>query len=530
MSKRARLQQRQAIAAAAAARPAMVQSGPDLLAGNVQLIGSSGYQAAWNTHQRGYLWWPTTDPQREVDSYSRQEIARRVHWCCANLGLARRLAGALVNLIAGTGLAVKSTNKDTAFRARAERYYNARANSPITYDVRQRITGRKAQRLAVRTMVTDGGMVKVRARDARGGALRAFYSAIAVSGAPKSSPDGWIDGCKLDSAERITHYRFPQRNGTERIVPAAFVSYYTNLEQFGQVHGASVFAHAVAPMIDITELDATVMAGLKEAHRIAYYIAPALGAQTGVGLEDRFRQGGKTNVTDATGASISLKDVQTPGAEIPRLPPGWDIKRLLDERPHENTREFSWSFIQKVSWGAEMSPELLWNVTKLGGANTRYVLADAQTMCAARQQDLVDHHLADDYISTIGAGLDCGDLEGPDESIDPEWWAHGWIPPERQTLDFGRDGKLHIEQYQAGLITATRLFAMRGQDVFEEVNQHLEFIAWRKKRMAELGLSMAEAYPAAPGAAGYQPAWYAPEKAGPKDPNADGQDDPEEEL
>lgn len=476
----------------------------DVFASNVTGFGTDGYQGAWSTQQRGYIYWPTLDPQREVSSYSRREIARRAHWCCANLGLARRIKSALVNLIAGTGLTLRATNKDPKFRARAERYFNAQASSRLTYDLRQRITQRRAQRMLVGTQLTDGGALIVRARDSRGAALRAFYSSLAVSGAPKKNSAGWIDGCKLNALEQITHYRFPQRDGSERIIPASYVEHVADIEAFGSIHAPSVFAHAVARMTDITELNASVMMGLKESQRMGYYIAPQLGAPAGPGLEDRLRQGGKSTLTPTDGVSIELKDVFTQGGEIKKVPPGWDLKLLLDQRPHENTREFIWSYIQDIAWGAGIAPELLWNAVKLGSANQNFVMADANTFVGTKQQDLVDQALAPDYIDTIGCGIEIGDLEGPDESIDPDWWAHGWIPPERQTINFSRDGKIQLEQYRAGLITATRMFAMRGWDAYDETEEHLQYRAWRKKRMKQLGLTMAEAYDATPGAAPQQ--------------------------
>lgn len=468
---------------------------------NFPAFGGDGYQGAWRTQQRGYLYWPSVDPQREVGSYSRLEIGRRAHWCCANIGLARRVRSCLVSLIVGGGLTLKSTNKDPKYRARAERYYNSRARSRLTYDVRQRITQGRAQRMVVATKLTDGGALIVRARDQNGEALRAFYSALAVSGVPKKFPTGWIDGIRVNDLEQVTHFRFPQRDGGERIIPANYVQQVADLEAFGALHGMSIFAHAVPRMTDITELNASVMMGLKESNRLGYYIAPQLGAPTDKTFEERFRQGGTTTVTPAEGVSIELKDIFTPGGEIKRVPAGHELKLLLDQRPHENTREFVWSFIQDISWGTGIAPEVLWNAVKLGSANQRFVLQDLQIFVTGQQQDLVDQYLAPDTIDTLACGIATGELEGPDESIDPDWAAHCWIPPERWTIDIGRDGKLQIEQYRAGLITASRLFAMRGWDAYDETEDHLQFVAWRKKRMAELGVTMADAYPATPGAA-----------------------------
>lgn len=475
--------------------------------------GMGGYQAAWQSDQRGYLYWPfAKDPEREIDTYSREEVARRGHWAAANLGIGRRIKVGLSNLAVGTGLTVRPLTKDATFNAAAAKSYNRRANSANTYDVRGRINGRLAQRLLVMTKLVDGDCAVVRSRSQTGAALRAFYGGLQIGNSAFGSMGNsfayqtggqdprWRDGLYLDSIGRTAFYRFPQLDGSVRDVPASAVSFLCNYETFGQLRGMSIFAHCTPKIIDKTEAESAWMKNLKNSAQIGYFLKKEIGSPTLPDARSRMQSGGNLSVTQpVTNKAITQKMVYGTGGEIPDLPPGFDIKMLLDERPHTNQQELIWEFLRDVAQGCGMHPEVLWNITKLGGANIRYVLAELAVWIALQQQALVDQFLYLDYVDHTSCELAAGRLEYPVD--DPEWWHHGWIPPERITVDFGRDGAIMLKQYQAGLITADRWFSMRGQDAREETIRHLDFIAWRKQELAERGLRLEEAYPPQAGAA-----------------------------
>lgn len=253
-------------------------------------------------------------------------------------------------------------------------------------------------------------------------------------------------------------------------------------------------------MTHITEIDAAVTQGIKAANQIGYYLAADAQAPPVSGMKAALKMapGQQKTVTTPDGKKVTLKVVMGNGNEIAELPPGYDIKTLLDSRPHPNSREFVDNIIRDISWGAGVSSDLLWNIYKLGGANVRYVMADAQVFVTVEQQWLVDYYLSRDWVFHVACEMKAGRLR---QCEDPEWWKHGWIPPARMTVDFGRDGAIYQRWVQAGMLTMNRWYQLNGQDAREETLQHLDFCAWRKKEMNSRGLTLAECYPAQPGAA-----------------------------
>ena len=441
--------------------------------------------ASWSTNQ-GWVYWPTLNPRNEVDTGSRVEVARRAHWLRNNIGLARRLGTGITNLVVGTGLNPQAMTKDADWNHLAEKAYKNRARSGLSYSVNGRFTGVKAQKMMVNTRFYDGEAAVVFAKSDSGGALRGFYSGLQIGNHsnPRLDQSQWSDGIRYDALDRATHYRFPGDNGTFTDVEAANVRFLCRPDSPGSRRAMSALVHAVNKMIKITDLNNSVMKGIMAAQDIGFYLTSNSDEKRQPGIPDAL--GGKVAAVQTPAGPLKLRQVYGQGGIVPSLPKGMDLKTLLDARPHPNLREFTEDFIRDVSWGTGISSDLLWNIYKLGGANVRYVLADAQTFISSEQQDLVDDWLAPDWVWAIALEMQAGRLR---QCNDPEWYLHGWIPPARVTVDYGRDGRILLDWNRAGLLTTSRFYLMQGQMAKQEISSELELIAWHKTRMQELGLT-----------------------------------------
>ncbi len=444
---------------------------------------SSGWLGVGSGPENGLVYWPTLNAKREISPFTRREAARRTHALCANFGVPRRVIAGLTNLIVGSGLSPQAGTTDTEWNQLAEDSYNSRSNSPLTYSVNGRHTGVQMQRLAVMTDLKDGDAGIVFSESASGGALRALYSGLQIGNVRSDlNQDRWTDGLFLDSLDRVQLYRFldPEDDSRYTDVPARDVRFLYRAETPGQVRGISVLAPSLNKILAVSEIWKFVTAGIKRSQEIGYYLAQAAGEKNQeLGIKAAME--GKTVAVQTPNGKVNVK-FSHGGGEVPTLPPGVDIKTLLDERPHQNSREFvDESLIRDISWASGISSDLLWNIYKLGGANVRYVMADAQVFVSTEQQRLVDIWLTSDWIYTIAKEMKAGRLR---RCKDPQWWKHGWVPPARITVDFGRDGAMFLRWFQAGLITSGRLYSLGGLDAREELGKELDLVFWHKGKMA----------------------------------------------
>lgn len=453
--------------------------------------GGSGYQGAMLSSGRGYVYWPTVDPVKEIDAYSRMEIARRVHALYANAGIPRRIIIALSNLIVGTGLRPQALTEDHEWNDLAVASYIARSKSKLTYDAAGAMTGRKAQSLMTRTRLKDGDAAVVFTSSETGGAMRAFYSGVQIGSEMSADEDSrWRDGILPNDRGRTVMYRLLDGNGQKAMdIPASSVCWLMNHESPGQQRGMSALSHCVNKMVDLSEIGSSIVHGIKSSNQTGLYIAKQVGSPTGgTSVLDQLKAERNTAAQKTANESVTQDSLyhMGPGGDILELPEGREIKTLLDQRPSQNTMEYLEHMIRDASAGTGVSPDLLWNIYKLGGATVRYVMAEAQVYVQDGQQDLVDSWLNRDWTYHCAKEMKAGRLR---KCNDPEWWKHGWVTPERVTVDFGRDGKMHLERWKSMLLTTGRLFGMSGQDAREELNGELELIKWFKKRMEFHGLT-----------------------------------------
>mgnify|MGYP000211005552 CR=1 FL=1 len=134
----------------------------------------------------------------------------------------------------------------------------------------------------------------------------------------------------------------------------------------------------------------------------------------------------------------------------------------------------------------QQSQDMAAKIEALGGANTRFVLDGTQGQINIDQEQLVEQINAPTYIMLLQEWEAMGLLQ-PCE--DPEWWHHEWLTPPRLTVDYGRDGKIIIDQWHRGHITLKSIYGWRGDNWQRQTDQWLDEILYRKEGMAKRGLT-----------------------------------------
>lgn len=450
--------------------------------------GTNGHQGADHSRLRSYVYFPELDTRREISSYTRTELLRKARFLYANHGIAKRVVNGLARMIAGTGLTPQAATNDKRWNTLSEKYFTGATESPFVFDVGGRYNFDKSQQALLRFCFRDGDAAAILTESQAGGARFAFYEGHNVGGVTLGGLQdeaGWRDGVKVDANNRARQYRFVS-DDTSTDVPADNVIFFADYERAGQSRGLTILAHAVNHLLDSAEITSYIKTGVKLANQYGYWIEYAQGATKPASTAGA-RVGGtgnKDTVTTPAGP-ITLERIYGAGA-VPDLPVGASLKFNASSHPHPNNLSLIEFLIRDIAWGVGLSPEILWNIAALGGANTRFVLADAQGWIEEKQAELVRLYNSRVWIYTIAKGMKTGRLP---RCTDPEWWKHAWIPPPRLTVDFGRDGKLHLEQLKLGVITYSRLLGWQGQDFEQHTNKWLDELAFIKAGMKERELT-----------------------------------------
>jgi hypothetical protein len=437
---------------------------------------TNGHLAAATSRNRGYIYFPQLDTRREISSYTRIEILRKARWFCANHGLPRRIVYGLSRLAAGTGLTPHALTDDPEWNKDAERYFAGRAESPFSFDVGGRFDFYSSQPFALACQYRDGDHPTVLTASATDQAMFAFYEGHQVGSGDGTEEQGWFDGVRVDGNNRAALYRFLGDQNKQTDVSASNVLFLAEYERAGQSRSTSIIEHAAAHLHDSSDILSFVKTGVKLNNLYGYWIERKEGTSGPTPYGGGASNGPTSRVDLCDGNKITLEHIIGGGA-IPELDPGVSLKFNSSAHPHPNQLGLLDYLIRDIAWGCGVSPDLLWNIAALGGANTRFVLADAQSWIEKEQEKLIRLYCQRVWLYTIAKGMKSRQLRA---CKDPQWWRVGWIPPPRLTVDFGRDGKLYIEQNRSAMLTLKTIYGWQGQDWKPQVDQWLDEIAYIK--------------------------------------------------
>lgn len=457
-------------------------------------VASSGYDAARHSTARGYVYWPTLDTRRELDEYSRLQLLKKARYLYTNVGFARRIINGLSNMVGY--LTPQAQTGDAALNETLEAAFENVALNPSVFDARGRENFYDLQISLTRQRLRDGDCLIVLTEAPSGSARLMPYESHQI-GNPSGTTDHttgsreWIDGVKINKFGRHLAYRIidPESTASRQTaltIDAVNAIYYADTERLGQVRAATALYHAVNNLLDTTEINAAVKLGIKTSQQFGLLVTDTEAAAPG-SLREAL-----TTTTTASGHRVSAESIFSAGGEIAHLNPGQTVSTIHDSRPHPNQMALLDYLARDIAWGVGVSADLLWSIDRLGGANTRYILADAHRWISAEQDRLATRFCQRVWAYVLAKEAKRGAITLPDGL---PWWKVKWVRPERITVDRGRDGKLQIEQHRAGMLTLSSYYDELGLDWREEIKKLVEERSYIREVATAAGLDPSEIIP-----------------------------------
>lgn len=455
-----------------------------------------GYEGALTTDAHRWVYMPSMGQKGpttgEVDHLSRGVLLDRISHLYRNNGKPRRIINCITRMVTGTGLMPEPMTGDSRYNDNVRKLWLRDAESPKSFSLNRKWSSSSAQRALKRAQLKTGDSALVPTKDAEGRLRFMIYDGAQI-GNGINPPKNMKDGVLLDVHDGALAYRLLGRTFDNKLtqvdVPASSVLFFCSHEGIGWNRGVTCLAHAVNKLRSIEEINDANTMGIKMAAQYAWTIESELGAPANPA--GSLGPGGQTTrpqtiVEDPVTKKPIVLEKMLKSGQIEELDPGKSLKILHDQRPHPNVRDHELEMIRDIALGTDYPFEVLWRIDALGGANTRFVLADCQSKISVDQEEMVEQVLAPAYILMLQDWEAAGELP-PCE--DPEWWMHEWLTPARLTVDFGRDGRIYIEQWKQGHITLKTLYGFTGDGWKRQTTQWLEEIAYKKAEMQRLGLT-----------------------------------------
>jgi capsid protein len=449
----------------------------------------SGYSGANYDAGRAVIWWPDLDTRRELDSFSREEIVRRVRWLYANEGFIRGLIRNAATLVGYQRPQAMSGDKD--WNRMAEESFRDSCLTPGVFDHGGKFDFNRAQVMLKQLRYKDGDAFTVLTEAENGRARFAFYEAHQL-GNPEKPPttQTWRDGVLLGPGNRhlAYHFRDPDGKTAGLTVAAKDVIVSGDFDAPGRVRPVPPLAHAVNHAQDITE----TWGYLKKAIKASSLFAAVREMQANATPRALTGLAGPagTAATNTDGEKIEISKVWD-GAQIPRLAPGESMKILTDSRPSPQVRQFVSDLIRDICVGfGGLHSEVVWEMARLTGPGVRFIL-DTADRWIKEQQDMDRVWARRVWVYYIAKEIKNGRLPMPEGG---RWWAVNFTSQRSLTIDRGKESKSRREEIAEGVGTWSGWDEVDGMWWQDRVDQRVAEVEYAKQACAAAGLDYAEVF------------------------------------
>lgn len=230
-----------------------------------------------------------------------------------------------------------------------------------------------------------------------------------------------------------------------------------------QLRGLPGFSHAILDLKDLR----TVQGYEKMASALASSIGLIEHNETGLADTSDPAVALSGGVVNAS-ADIVSKEIFGGMIKHFKAGSGAKLEAFKSERPGDAWEKFMNRLIRNAMAGIGWPYELAWDVSALGGANTRYVIAKAMRAVEDRQ-DLLRPFAKRAVGYAVSKAIKLGKLP---PSVD--WWRWSFTMPPRMTADFGRDAAAQRDDYLNGILNLTDICAERGEDIDVHIAERKE--------------------------------------------------------
>lgn len=451
------------------------------------------------TYNRPQVYLTSIEAKNELPAWDRMKLLKSARWLLNNSGLAQRIVRGISRYSVGSGLVPQARTSDREWNKRAEQLFEDRvATDAFAFDKSAAVNFYEAQRMIVEQMVTDGEMFAQLDKSEAGNAMARFITAEYVGDQSNNDAEsGFHDGIKVNEDNKPVFYRVlsnPIKQNADYIdVPAADMIHIRKLHRYGFLRGVSWLCSSVSRIQDLR----TMMENEQLAANLNSKIGIVIESQDAgnIGLGSSLRK-----VTTGTTEEVTF-DRLTAGTGSVQLKPGEKLSAHTFDRPNVNFSNWMEYMVREIAWSAGISPELIWNMSGVGGAVARHILQDAEVFFSDIRQVLEFQFCRRFWRYWIWNAIRTGELPYPGD----DWWRSDWIAPQRLTVDTGRDGKLRLDLVRAGLLSPQRYFNELGQDSDTELEDIIRNAAVRKRMVGEIAaeegvrLTVEEVFPPAPG-------------------------------
>jgi len=471
-------------------------------AGRPRKIGTpqnASFEAARPTLDRPQIYLASIESRKEATAYDRISLMKSARWAVNNSGIASRTVRGTARFAVGNGLVPQAQSEDHAFNKAAEQLFEDRySGTPFAFDRGGQYDFYTCQAPLVESMITDGDVFAQLVKSESGTPMARFFGGEHIGDGNRKPSDEkrLFDGVLVNDENKPTRYRFlpdPHDYSTSTDIPAEDIIHIYRPHRLGALRGMSWLAAAVSRIQDIREAMENELLAAKLNTKIGLTIESNDAQSIGLGSS-------RANKVLGNGEQYNV-DKLFQGVGHIQLKPGEKLNAHTFDRPNRNLPTFVEFLTRDIAYGIGVSPEVIWSMAGLGGTASRAALQDADVFFGGVRLLLEQRFCVRFWRYAIWHFIRSGELPWPGN----DWFRVAFVPPQKVSVDFGRDTAAMLKMLEAGYLSPRQYFNSFGQDVDEQTDDIIRGKARRKKRVQEIAqeegvdLEYLEVFPPSPG-------------------------------
>lgn len=457
-----------------------------------------GYDGAQISSARTAFFFFPWNSRREFASYTRRELVRKVRALDANLGIFGRIMRKIAQHSVGKGIFPRPITSDDDWNEANRKRFMKKVSNPRMYAIDASRSFWEDQRIAAETVVGDGEFFEALVlKD--GANLVQPLDVFEIENPKTYQPaDRWIDGIQMDEFEAPINYGVRSlpwsmsslASGTiiptnialadqVRIVPADSMIHIFRRRRVRQPRGLTWFYSGINDGIDCLDLKALEKGTAKLHSALAVSVKRQKGDASKQGISGDLQ---KILMPDG---STKVDENFWRGAAIAYLAENEGIDLHTSNRASPQFIAWMEFLYREVAMATDLPVEVIVDLSKLNGSNTRAVLEAAQWIFDLTQDMIVERQSQPYYVWDTALAMQRGDLP---KCKDPEWWACAWRGPAKLSVDMGRTAQAAVLLSKSGMLSHVRYYEERALDAYDESQEQIKFLAWLKKQCTEAGV------------------------------------------
>lgn len=408
-------------------------------------------------------------PIRSIDPRTRYDSSHTSDYLVSNIGAINGAVEDMSKGIVGSGIFPTPNTPDVRFNQAANQWFKKWSLDPELCDVAGRRDFQGQQEDAWKGLSVAGDIFYLKSKNKKLQTIESHQVGYIPS--RRNDKEGFIDGVKIDKLNRILAYSINVFNDSlevisedsYKIVKSSDIIHVMKFKKPHQIRGLPLLHGSGYHPRDIDDIISLAKQKLKVEASFGAVVESQLGG-AGQAITEDFRNLRKNNSNDpaADGDGRDPNLDRFYGSNVFYTQPGEQIRTVSSDNPNPNLIPFLNFLMRHVSSSLGMPLEYIWDISSLGGVNTRYVLAKAEQTFNWYRNLLIKQFCKPVYKWVIGEAILSGELDPPTEG---DYWDAVWQSPKRDNVvDYLRDTQADIQKLNNGLMTEEEYWGSKGID------------------------------------------------------------------